>query len=387
LVSRVLAGLALPLALVAASPVVAGAATEGYGELTRFGESGSGAGQINGEEHRSTEEQRSRLIGVDPSNNSVFVLDEPRDYEQARKKPTREEEEECIELEVPLEECGVPTGPVKRHFRLQKFTLSGGRYQPAGAVQFDEEAPNGAQGPTRMGAEGVAVDPAHKRVYVLAVDARTQKAKVDVEARNGPGRTGNLPVASTLFAFTTELLPAGKAGKNKEILTGPGAGELEAQSEVPGHALLEPGGIAVDPETGDVIVVAHEDPSGAGVDQVFDSKEGASPDHYVLQRIHAGGEVVGGTAGRYIDAQNFFKQTDFLDFKPPAPNSPIVIGGAGEEQVYLVYERGLAAVPADFSTKAPPAYRYRPLEQFAAAEGRIALTQTGGALSAAPAGA
>src|SRR5664279_77912 len=74
----------------------ASASAAGYGELTRFGAPGAGLGKLT--------EERSRAIGVDPRDNSVYVLDEPQ-----------EETEKKEEVE------GVKVTVVVRHLRLQKF--------------------------------------------------------------------------------------------------------------------------------------------------------------------------------------------------------------------------------------------------------------------------
>ena len=68
LVMAVLSLLALPSPVWAVEPT-------GYGELTRFG-------QKSGEEfagHLAPEWLRSRAIGVDPTDNSVYLLDEPKE--------------------------------------------------------------------------------------------------------------------------------------------------------------------------------------------------------------------------------------------------------------------------------------------------------------------
>jgi PKD repeat protein len=360
------------------------AQSSAYGELTRFGEAGSGPGQISGEERaRSGGEPRAHLLGVDPTDNSVYVLDEPRELEQKRKKPTPEEEAECVEEEIPPQECGPPTGPVKRHLRLQKFAAQAGVYHLVGAKEFEEEAPNGPFGNSQLNVEGIAVDAARKRVYILACDVREAKLKVDKE-----GQLGNLPVAATVFSFSTEqqegkLVPAGRSGKEKEILTG--AAELQAQSEAPGKALLEPAGITVDPEDGDIIVLGHEDPSGQAEDSLYDSREHTSPDHFALQRVSASGEPVAGEAGRYVDRTNFLKVSEFKP--PPSPSSPVVVGAPGSEHVDLSYEGGIVRVPIEFASAGAPQFAYSPRASVSrgVAEGFIDLSsRLGGALSAGP---
>ena len=368
------------------APAAAHGAGGTYGELTRFGVGGSpgeAEGQINDDERRFShaETLRAHLLGVDPSDNSVYVLDEPQEYTQGTRKVSKAEVKECEEEakeefeneERPEEESEKEcieergrSGPITRHFRVQKFVASGGKYQAVASARFDETAAETRSGEgERLGVEGIAVDPARKRFYVLAVDSRKFGGIDEVSAEQFIGVVSNfdLPVASTLFAFSTEqqgktLVPA---GKNKSaILTGPGESELAAQSQTPGKALLEPAGITVDPATGDVIILAHDDP-GKEVkkfeDQLYSTAEVKSPDHFVLQRIAPGGELVAGELGRWVDTADFFKKIEQPNERA-SPNSPVVVGPESEEHVDMQYENGIAAVPGNFASKGAPAYVY-----------------------------
>jgi PKD repeat protein len=353
------------LCLLVLSPAAARADTSAYGELTRFGEGGNLPGQLNDEERMSENQLRAHLIGADPTTNDVYVLDEPQEFSQKKKKLPKSECEP--EPEPEPGECEIGFGPITRHFRLQEFSPSGGgEYHFAASALFEEKSEPGGNEGSGLAVEGVAVDPKLKRVYVLAVGER--EAKVTIDKAGASGFVG-LPVASTLFAFSTEgneqkeLPPAGKEvlkGKTKirePILTGPGEHELEAQSNTPGSALLEPAGITVDPATGQIIMIAHEDHKGERNDNVKTPE-----DHYVLQRIDPNGEPVPSTAGgRYVDTQGFFKINRFNP--PPAPNSPVVVGPEGSEQVYVQYEGGIARVPYEFASASPPEYVYQITEQ------------------------
>ena len=414
--------LATMLWLIALLAPAAAHAASSYGELTRFGVGaapGEAEGQINDEERRFShaETLRAHLIGVDPSDNSVYVLDEPKEYTQGTRKVSKGEIKECEEEakeefeegERPQEESEKEcieelgrSGPITRNFRVQKFVASGGKYQAVASAQFTETAAEPRSGVgERLDVEGIAVDPARKRFYVLAVDARKFGGIDEVSAEEFVGAAVNfdLPVASTLFAFSTEqkgkeLVPAGKSGT--AILTGPGESELAAQSQTPGKALLEPAGITVDPATGDVIILAHEDP-GKEVkkfeDQLYDAGEVKSPDHFVLQRIAPGGELLAGEPGRWVDTTNFFKVSEHPDERS-SPSSPVLVGAAQEEHVDIPYEEGIVAVPANFAAKGAPAYAYKKPAQKGAAEGAInkasafhfphRQSPTGGVLAAAP---
>jgi hypothetical protein len=415
--------------LVLLAPAAAPAGASVYGELTRFGQGAPSIGsngQINDDERRFThgETLRAHLIGVDPTDNSVYVLDEPEEASQALRKTTatkeakeikecKEEAQEEVENgerpeEESEQECKEEifrAGPITRHFRIQKFAATGGEYHAVASVRFDEKAAETRSGGgTRLAVEGIAVDPVRKRLYVLAVDARKFGGVDEVSSEQfvGPTLSFDLPVASTLFAFSTEpsagqLVPAGK--NNEPILTGPGETELAPQSQTPGKALLEPAGITVDPENGDVIVLSHED-SGKEVkkfeDQLYDTSEVKSPDHFVLQRIAPTGEVIPGDAGRYVDAQDFFKRSEHPTERA-SPSSPVIVGAEHSEQVDVQYEDGIVRLPADFAANGAPEFSYAPSQQKGAAVGAINNSSAfhpvgrqaplGGVIAASPFGA
>lgn len=321
-----------------------------YGELTRFGEGAPGAkpGKINDEGQRflGADAMRQILLGVDPeqsgpggvdAKNSVYLLDEPEPWSESKSRwevPTEEpakvefEEElvgigeECKErspFKQALEEClesELPynwEGPVTRDFRLQKFAEnSAHEYKAVASASFHEQSP--APLGERLAVEGIAVDPREHRLYVLAVDHREDGLGVDEIAEENVENTNSEPVAARLFAFSTEeavvkgqkeaaLVPA--VNGNPELA---GPEQLAAQSTEPGKALLEPTGITVDPETGDIIILAHEDPSTAREDQLYDHNGKPSQDHFVLQRITPEGKVVPeNEGGRWVDTDNIFK--------------------------------------------------------------------------------
>jgi PKD repeat protein len=334
----VLAGamFAIALALLAASAAHAAEPT-GYGELTRFGEAGDLEGQLD--------ELRTHAIGVDTNDNSVFVLDEPKE----------------------------PKG-AKRTLRLQKFTESGGKYAVAASVQFAETAPEGEGAEPTV--DGLAVDSAAERVYLLTVGVRGKKL---TQAAHKPG--AGLLVASTLFAFSTKA-----TGSKLEPASGTKAGgvvispeELGEQSVTPGQALLEPRGITVDPETGEVIVLAHID-NGSGAEDVLSSAN----DHYVLQRVQSSGTL----GDRYTDGADVLKPKEVEEGESfiPSPHSPIVVSAGGKEHVYVGFG-GIAEVPYDFTSKTAPkrlaASKNPPSESI---EAGITASQEGGRLTAAPDG-
>lgn len=285
----VLASLALASALASVLPgTVRAAEPNGYGELTRFGETASKSGETG-----KLGELSARAIGVDPTDNSVYLLDEAK-----------------------------PATNSKRVFRLQKFVVSPvtHKYSLSASVQFTNTSP--AYGQWEPQAEGLAIDPAEGRVYLLAVDLREETLAID---HSSPKRQQYLPVASTLYAFSTKeeganLVGAGKEGEHKEVLAN--ETDLQAQSATAGKALLEPRGITVDAAKHEVIILAHVDENGAKEDNL----SGAG-DHYVVQRIESDGKL----GERYVDTTNFFK----TGFKP---HSPVVLSaknGKGETEQHI----------------------------------------------------
>lgn len=303
------------LASVALLASAAGAHAETYGELGHFGSAGVGHGQF-----KIT--TGTHAFGVDPSDDSVYVGDEPK----------------------------------KRDYRIQKLTATG---------EYLAETPM-LTPPNHAGIEGIAVDPALKRIYLLAVEARETSLTRD------PGKSA----AGTLYAFSTEpsgeeLLPA--SGANAEgVLAGPST--LASQSDVPEAALLEPAGIAVDPTTHEVIVMGD-------VDQAQGTQE---PQWRVaLERIHSDGTL----GERYVDSTDFFSESAGR----LTPSSPVV---TADGAVYVSLENELVQIPSQFSSTAPPT----PFVQFVtdATEGEggepivkfdQAETSHGGGLSYVPEGA
>ncbi|HEY2535650.1 MAG TPA: PKD domain-containing protein, partial [Solirubrobacteraceae bacterium] len=279
---------ALALSCYAMTLAVPASYAETYGELHNFGSAGVGHGQF-----KIT--TGTNAFGVDPSDNSVYVGDELK----------------------------------KGEYRIQKLTSSGtflAQTAPIKVLNHD-------------GLEGIAIDAALKRVYVLALEKRATTLAV----------APNAPAAGTLYAFSTEqsgeaLDPA--AGTTGEgVLTGPST--FEPQSEALGKALLGPKGIAVDPTTHDVIVLG----------ETYEGEVKGSPQLEVaLQRINSGGAL----GERYIDGTEFFGPG-------VTPNSPVVLPTGA---VYVVVQQvqleeagstgqllptnQLVRIPSDFSSTAAP---------------------------------
>ena len=114
---RLLVALAGAILLLGA--MSAAARAESYGELGHFGKAGVGQGQFQ----IPSEKVEVHAFGVDPTDNSVYVGDEPTEGE----------------------------------YRIQKFTATG---TFLASVSFKPAHP--------IGLEGIAVDPAKERIYARA---------------------------------------------------------------------------------------------------------------------------------------------------------------------------------------------------------------------------
>jgi PKD repeat protein len=283
----------LPLALgcvllVLATAASARAAT--YGELSRFGEKGTGNGQFT--EHATD----AIAFGVDPTDNSVYVGDEPTEH----------------------------------HFRIQKFSESG---TFLGSVSFEVK---GAGPEPESGIEGIAVDPLEHRVYVLAVQSRGTEENVIVDPE--------VLAAGAIYAFSTEpvaekLEPA--SGTTAGGLLA-GASVFKPQSKTLGEALLEPSGMTVDPTDHDVIVMGKEDRG-----------ESSTPSlRYALERITSAG-VKG---ARYVDskAAAFFEEAEEATSPVVSATGKVyVVGGSLQDSTGQLVEE-IDEIPSDFSSSESP---------------------------------
>jgi hypothetical protein len=276
--------LALFAGVLVTAAATATAAQASYGEIGHFGGvRGTGAGQF--------EAQYEAAIGVDPENNSVYVVDMP--------------DEENI-------------------FRIQKFEklTKEGSYQVVASATFkpkDDELKEEEFDTV----EGVAVDTKLKRVYVLADEERGKNSTIDVDDE----------AASELFAFSTE-----QSGSTLEPAI-PGAEEglfastkvLSPLSNKQGTSLLEPGGIAVDPKTHDVILLGKED---NGTEEIT-----------ALEQITEAGKL----GERWTDKGNYFEG----DAVSPAvsANGNIYVDDPDGNETGV---DEIAEVPSNFSEEAAP---------------------------------
>ena len=336
-----LAGCLLPaLAGVAllGGAMAAPAGAEGYGELGRFGRKGTGPGEFKLPED-------VHAFGVDTEDESVaghtsiFVGDEPSEGKE---------------------------------FRIQKLIP---KLNGKGELEAESAASRLilAKPVASRGLEGIAIDPALKRVYLMAVGERSFSNKFD----------RGTAVAATLYAFSTETLEPAPETKEengvKGVLAGPAVlhAQSDATSGASGHqqALLEPRGIAVDPSTHDVIIVGAQDDQ----EKLVGGEEEEPILRAALQRVKSNGEV----AGRYVDTTDCFGFGVEELGKPPvceglegeegspaeAPTSPVV---SQTGRVYVeTYDR-IWEIPTmanakgekEFATKTPkPFFKISALDE------------------------
>jgi hypothetical protein len=285
---RALAAMAGSLMIVGATASVASAS---YGEIQHFGAKGVNEGQFEGSEE-------STAIGVDPRDNSVYVVDLPG--------------EKAAE---------------KNEFRIQKFKANGeGKYEAVASVHFKPADDELSEEVTDT-VEGVAVDPAMNRIYVLAAEERSSNKVGEVDPE--------VTAATQLLAFSTvesgkTLVPAeGTPTTGKEIAVLAGEKVLKPLSKTPGESLLEPSGIAVDPTNHNIIILGNVDNGKTEFPQI------------ALQRITATGEK----GARWVDTSEYFEDET---------SSPVVTA-SGEVLVDGNDEFSeLAKVPSNFSSTEAP---------------------------------
>jgi len=265
--------LALALSVISAGLFAAAADAQSFGELGHFGSAGIGPGQFEPSEEASA-------IGVDPTDNSVYVVDLP-------------------------DENG--------EYRIQKFNEKG---VLIASTTFKPKDPT-HESPDIV--EGIAVDPSMKRIYLLVSELRPEGRELDA---------GD-PVAAQLYAFSTEtptstIEPA--AGTTGGVLAGTAV--FSPFSPAVGKSLLYPNGITVDPTTHDIVILgevetAEEEPEIA-LERVND--KGEMGQHWVDSSQYFEGEdatspVVTKSGKVYVD---YYDQLDeipgsFIEDQVPKP--------------------------------------------------------------------
>ena len=271
---RLLGPLALALVLMGVLASTASAAS--FGEIGRIGSKGTGNGQFSVSEETDG-------FGVDPTDNSVYVVDLPDE---------------------------------KNEFRLQKFSSNEkGELKFVASVKFKPKDPSGAEEADTI--EGVAIDPAMHRVYLLALQERENQ-----EVDNFKEAAGELYAFST-EQKGTELVAA--SGTEAGLLAGTKV--LKPQGHKLGEALLEPKGIAVEPisTTEDNVVLLGE------VDTGTKNSNNVEVFHNSFWWVSSDGKL--STTKKYVDS------TDVLEDEG---TSPVF----SNKKLYVEAEEGLFEIPS-----------------------------------------
>ncbi|MGC2374231.1 MAG: PKD domain-containing protein [Solirubrobacteraceae bacterium] len=261
-------------------------AVTGYGELAGFGAPGTGHGQFT--EHGTD----AIAFGVDPTDDSVYVGDEPEEHV----------------------------------FRVQKFTHSG---QYLASTSFTVK---GAGPEPESGIEGIAVDPVEKRFYVLAAPSRGDEEQVEVDPE--------VLAAGALYAFSTE-----PTGGNLEPAAGTSEGgvltRFKPQSKTLGEALLEPSGIAVDPTNQDIVIMGKEDRGESEEPSLRVALERVSP--------------TGTHGARYVDKakEAFFESSEEATSPAVSATGKVYVIGGNLEKGAGQSEQ-IDEIPADFTSSQAP---------------------------------
>jgi PKD repeat protein len=264
-----------------------------YGEL--------GGSPIVETGHVSESSQRPHAFGVDPTDDSFYVADE------------------VVQGETPL-------------YRVQKFSASG---TPLAEIKLKAKEASVDLGNRAL--EGIAVDPAAKRAYLLVDREREPEEETEVF-------DPSMAAAGSLYAFSTEVkngegkLEPASGTKNEEGLLV----ELHSESKEPRVALLEPHGIAVDATNGEVVILGQED---------MDEEPALEPElRTAFERVRATGTI----GQRYLDLENCLDggvspAGEAACEVQAQPFSPIVVpggNGASEGKLYAERNREIWALPA-----------------------------------------
>lgn len=265
--SRLAVLLAAAVALALALALPAHAAAAAWGELERFGEKGTGVGQLEGAEY---------AFGVDQSDGGLWVVD-------TVKEGTR--------------------------FRIQKFMKSGGKYKVVASATFKPKDPGSEE---EDEVEGVAFDPSMKRAYVLVSESRPP-------AKKRPDQFAE--AAAELYAFSTEtnageIVPATGAGAEGLLA---GTEVLEPLSDTYGVSLLEPGGIAVDPVSHDVVIPGYVDRG---------KKLPASEGTAAVEELTPEGKL---GSSKWVDETDFFEECECVNSPVVTPTGQIYVVGQLDE--------------------------------------------------------
>ena len=183
--------------------------------------------------------------------------------------------------------------------RLQRFA---GR-STQGSISFEPPQPTNEEG-GEASRVLVASDPAHNRVYVLSVYTRREKNEKEEKQEEKTGKPvfpldAEMQAAGALYAFEykpgTGLVSAKeKEGKPAPVLT---RAQMGGQAEAPKEALLDPRGMAVDPATGNLVIVGNEDEEADEKVEAGKLKQCRPAAQFVAPEAN-GGQLKGAKLGR-----------------------------------------------------------------------------------------
>jgi hypothetical protein len=288
-----LAALAVSLLLIGA--FAAAAQADPYGEIQRFG-----AGEIK---------LPVKDLGVDPETGSVYVAEQE----------------------------------TQKRFVIRDFALVAGKYKDVAKAAFTAKDPYAAVGSDEV--EGIAIDTKLKRLYILALERRAQEEPDEEVA-----------AAGALYAFDTE--PNG----TKELEPAPGTtpegvlvGEeaLKPFSLESGVSLIEPSGIAVDPENDDVAILATVDRGKLNKPEIEEEPPVFEKETTVVVQSITSSGVLG---PRYIDSReeevggkkeevSYFHECGCATSPAFSPGGNLYVLGEQSE---------ITAIPLPASSKVPP---------------------------------
>lgn len=252
---------------------------------------------------------------------------------------------------------------VDEEFRLQRFS-AGGVLEASTTFATPTRTHEETEGILGKSGIELAVDPKRNRVYALVRYERREENEKEVkeeekeeekyqkevkEEEKGEKATGSRLIkkpytrtpldaeeqsAGALYAFeyTSGKLVSGKTGsKGAEPIVD--SSVFKAQGEAPKEALLNPRGIAVDPTTGDVVVVGDQDQQdNEPVEKNEAEKECRAAVQWVTVEAPKAGQLSGALARRYVDKNNALGHAveevhcaeDEVEY---APYSPVVTPG------------------------------------------------------------
>lgn len=177
-------------------------------------------------------------------------------------------------------------------------------------------------------------------VTVLEEELRQLEKEIVAKEAEAIVFDGGFKAAERLYAFSAEIASQKLSGQ--EVLVK----SLEGESETPGASLLSPSGIAVDPVTHDVVILAQQDDSKVKLEEDF---------HAVVERVHDNGTI----GPRYADEGNCLDEANgvagepacLAKPRPEEPDSPIV---TPEGKVYVEEENEVWEVPDPQGTAGEP---------------------------------